>query len=241
MYNLLISLGAGLLVGLLIGFTTALGFWGSFVIGLVVATAIFVVIARLVLKKITAIMDVVQKDLQANRPEKAIRMLETGLAYSRWQFFVKGQIRSQIGMIHFLRREFTTAFEYLKDGFIRNWAGMGMLAVTYMKRNKSELMIKTFENAVAANRKEPMLWNLYAFCLEEIDQHAKAVAVMEKGIKKLGGHELLESNLALLKERKKMKMLDWGEVWYQFHLEKPGAILKQQTKAVQGRRKIPMR
>src|SRR5512133_2632033 len=118
MYSLLISLGVGLLVGVIIGFATPLGFWGGFLIGLVVATVVFVVIARMVLKKITAIMDVVQKDLQANRPEKAIRMLETGLTYARWQFFVKGQIRSQIGMIHFLRREFSTAFEYLKDGFI---------------------------------------------------------------------------------------------------------------------------
>lgn len=241
MYNLLISLAGGLLVSLLLVFIVELNVWASSLIGLAVMTVAFVLIARAVVNKVTALFETVQKDLQANRPEKAVKVLESGMKYARWQFFMEGQIRSQIGMIYFLRRDFSTAFEYLKDAFVRNWAAMGMLAVTYMKRNKTSQMITTFENAVSANRKEPMLWNLYAYCLEEVGEHDKAVAVMEKGLKKVGKHELLETNLELLKERKKMKMMEWGEVWYQFHLEKTGAIVKQQTKAVQGRRKIPMR
>jgi hypothetical protein len=36
-------------------------------------------------------------------------------------------------------------------------------------------------------------------------------------------------------------MLAYGEMWYQFHLEKPGSIVRQQTKAIQGRRKIVRR
>lgn len=241
MYNLLISLGSGILLGVIVGLATPLGIIGGIALGFIVAAVMFVLIARVIMKKFTAIMETVQKDLQANRPEKAIKVLESGLKYAQWQFFVKGQIRSQIGMIHFLRRDFATAFEFLKDGFIRNWAGMGMLGVTYMKRNKPALMITTFENALAANRKEPMLWNLYAYCLDEVGEHDKAVAAMEKGLKKIGSHDLLSSNLDLLREGKKMKMQAWGELWYQFHLEKPGALIKQQTKALQGRRKIPMR
>lgn len=240
MYNLLISLGIGLIAGALVGLSP-LGLWGGLATGLLVTATTFFVIARIVVKKITAIMEVVQKDLQANRPEKAIKVLESALVYAPWQFYVKGQVRSQIGMIHFLRRDFTTAFEFLKDGFFRNWAGMGMLAVTYMKRSKKSLMVDTFEKAVAANRKEPMLWNLYAYCLEETGEHDKAIATMEKGLKKVGEHEILKANLALLREGKKMKMMEWGELWYQFHLEKTGTLIKQQTKAMQGRRKMVMR
>lgn len=239
MYNLLISLGVGLIGGALVGLTS-LGFWGGVVTCFLLTAVLFFVIARIIVKKITVIMEVVQKDLQANRPEKAIKVLESALVYAPWQFYVKGQIRSQIGMIHFLRRDFNTAFEFLKDGFFRNWAGMGMLGVTYMKRNKKTQMVDTFEKAVAANRKEPMLWNLYAYCLEETGEHAKAIATMEKGLKKVD-NDILKTNLALLREGKKMKMMDWGELWYQFHLEKPGALIKQQTKAMQGRRKMVVR
>lgn len=240
MYNILISLAIGLIAGALVALSP-LGLWGGFFVFVLVTVVAIFFATRIVMKKVTAIMDVVQKDLQANHPEKAIKVLETALVYAPWQVYLKGQIRSQIGMIHFLRRDFSTAFEFLKEGFIRNWPAMGMLAVTYMKKNKSSLMIDTFEKAVSANKKEPMLWNLYAYCLEETGQHGKAVAVMEKGLKKTGGNDILNANLVLLREGKKMKMKEWGELWYQFHLEKTGNLVKEQTRAMQGRRKIPMR
>lgn len=240
MYNLLISLALGLISGALVALSP-LGVWGGLVACLILMTASFLIGTRLVMKKVATIMEVVQKDLQANRPEKAIKVLESALVYDRWQFYLKGQVRSQIGMIHFLRRDFATAFEFLKDGFIRNWPAMGMLAVTYMKKSKSSLMTDTFEKAVAANKKEPMLWNLYAYCLEEAGQHGKAIEIMEKGLKKAGANDILKANLALLREGKKMKMMEWGELWYQFHLEKTGNLVKEQTRAMQGRRKMPMR
>jgi hypothetical protein len=64
---------------------------------------------------------------------------------------------------------------------------------------------------------------------------------MEKGLKKAGANDILKVNLALLREGKKMKMMEWGELWYQFHLEKTGNLVKEQTRAMQGRRKMPMR
>lgn len=240
MYNILISLAIGLISGALVAFSP-LGPWGGAIVFLLVTAVAIFFATRIVMKKVAAIMDIVQKDLQANRPEKAIKVLESAMVYAPWQFYLKGQIRSHIGMIHFLRRDFTTAFEFLKDGFIRNWAAMGMLAVTYMKKNKSSLMIDAFEKAAAANKKEPMLWNLYAYCLDETGQHDKAIEIMERGIKKAGTNDILKANLVLLREGKKMKMKDWGELWYQFHLEKTGTLIKEQTRAMQGRRKIPMR
>lgn len=240
MYSLLISLAIGLVTGILVAFTP-LGIWGGILLFLIFTAASFFFFTRFFMKKLTALMEVVQKDLQANRPEKAIKVLESALVYAPWQIYLKGQIRSQIGMIHFLRRDFATAFEFLKEGFIRNWPAMGMLAVTYMKKNKTSLMVDAFEKAVAANKKEPMLWNLYAYCLEETGQHNKAIEIMEKGLKKAGSNEILKSNLSLLRDGKRMKMMEWGELWYQFHLEKTGNLVKEQTRAVQGRRKMPMR
>lgn len=240
MYSLLISLTIGLVTGTLAALSP-LGIWGGVFVFLILSAVSFFLCTRFFMKKLSALMEVVQKDLQANRPEKAIKVLESALVYARWQIYLKGQIRSQIGMIHFLRRDFVTAFEFLKEGFIRNWPAMGMLAVTYMKKNKSSLMVETFEKAVAANKKEPMLWNLYAYCLEETGQHSKAIEIMEKGLKKAGANEILNANLTLLRDKKKMKMMEWGELWYQFHLEKTGNIVKEQTRAVQGRRKVPMR
>ena len=71
--------------------------------------------------------------------------------------------------------------------------------------------------------------------------YRKAVAILEKGLKKTGGNEAVETNLKALQEGRKMKMRMFGDLWYQFHLEKPGDLLRQQTKMVQGRRKIVRR
>jgi hypothetical protein len=38
-----------------------------------------------------------------------------------------------------------------------------------------------------------------------------------------------------------MKMQGYGDLWFQFHLEKPGPLMRLHTKAVQGRRKLVRR
>jgi hypothetical protein len=64
---------------------------------------------------------------------------------------------------------------------------------------------------------------------------------MNKGLKKTGNDENLQQNLEALTNGRKMKMQVYGDMWLQFHLEKAGAIVKKQTKAMQGRRKIVRR
>jgi tetratricopeptide (TPR) repeat protein len=111
---------------------------------------------------------------------------------------------------------------------------MGMLAISYMKRNKKDKMKETFEKAVQASPKEPLLWNVYAYCLCESGEPGKAKEVLEKGLKKNSGDEKTRQNLELLQEGKKMKMKGFGDMWLQFHLESIGTIQKQQMAAMGG-------
>lgn len=241
MYNFAISLLLSVLVTIVLGTLVGLNIWIATAIGVAVFAGAFLLITRLIMKKIGTLMEAAQRDLQAGRGEKAVKTLQSGFKYAPWQFYIKGQLNAQIGTVLYLKRDFAEAFEYLQKGFVRHWVAMGMLAICYMKRSKTAKMIETFEKATTATRKEPMLWNLYGYCLERVGEKEKAITVMEKGVKKVGGHELLQSNLDALKEGRKMKMLAWGDLWYQFHLEKQGTLIRQQTKAIQGRRKIVRR
>jgi tetratricopeptide (TPR) repeat protein len=241
MYNFAISLLLSVLVTIVLGTLAGLNIWIATAIGVAVFAGAFILITRFIMKKIGTLMETAQRDLQAGRGEKAVKTLQSGFKYAPWQFYIKGQLNAQIGTVLYLKRDFAEAFEYLQKGFVRHWVAMGMLAICYMKRNKTAKMIETFEKATAATRKEPMLWNLYGYCLERVGEKEKAIAAMEKGVKKVGGHELLQSNLDALKAGRKMKMLGWGDLWYQFHLEKQGTLIRQQTKAIQGRRKIVRR
>ena len=53
--------------------------------------------------------------------------------------------------------------------------------------------------------------------------------------------ELMTANLEALKAGGKMKMQGYGDLWHQFQLEKQGALIRKQTKAMQGRRKTVRR
>ena len=239
MYNLLISAGAALVAFFLV--TLAAGFqywWGGLLAGLLIFMAGFLLISRIITKKLEAIMEPAMKDIQAQRFEKGIRDLKGALRYGKWQIYVESQINSAIGMVYFVRREFATAFPYLEKGFFKNWVTMGMLAVTYMKRNKRDLMRQTFEKAVLATPKESLLWSLYGYCLNECGETVKACEVLAKGLSKLPGDENLKQNLELLREGKKMKMKGYGEMWLQFHLESLATIQKQQMAAMGGRRRV---
>ena len=115
----------------------------------------FILIVKVVMKKVEAVMMTAQRDVQANRAEKAIVNLQEGFKYGAWQFYVKQQIYSQIGSIQYMKRDFNDAIPNLEKGFVRNWVGMAMLGIAYMKKNKTTKMVETFDKAVAGTRKEP--------------------------------------------------------------------------------------
>ncbi|PLX79165.1 MAG: hypothetical protein C0616_12105 [Desulfuromonas sp.] len=209
--------------------------------GLAVFAVVYFLLLRFVMKRVAEIMESAQRDIQAGHTEKAISTMKQGFKYAPWQFFVKGQINSQIGTIYYLKKDFSAAFDYLQKGFVRHWAGMAMLAVIYMRRNQPQKMVETFDRAISAGKKEDLLYGVYAFCLDKIGKRDKAIEILEKGLKKATRTEILQANLEALQAGKKMKMMAYGDVWFQFHLEKPGAVIKRQTRAIQGRRKIVRR
>lgn len=236
MYSILICAAFGVVVFLVLTLAVKLAWWGSLLIGLVVFTVSFFLLSRYVGNKIMAVLEQAGKDLQAQRFEKAIREMKEALKFGPWQLYVTDQINSQIGMAYYIRRDFSNAFPYLEKSFFKNWVAMGMLAISYMKRQKRQKMEQTFDKTVQWNGKESLLWNLYAYCLsEECGDKTKAIAVLEKGLKKLPGDPHLVENLEHLQAGRKMKMRSFGDPWYQFHLESLGQLQKHQMAAMGGR------
>jgi tetratricopeptide (TPR) repeat protein len=235
MYNILIAAGSAVAVLLILFFGFKLAWWSSLLIALSLFAVIYLLMVRLIMKKVMMAIEAAGKDLQAQRFEKAIRGLKEVLQYGKWQIYVEGQINSQIGSIYYIKRDFANAFPYLEKSFFKNWASMAMLAICYMKRQKKELMISTFDKAVQWSPKEPLLWNIYAYCLNECDETTKAREVLEKGLKKLSDNPQIKENLESLSQGKKMKMRSYGDLWFQFHLESVAAVQKHQMAAMGGR------
>ena len=237
MYNILISLAASLAMLLIMILVLKLAWWGSLIVGLIVFGLVFILFSRITMKKVMASIEAAGRDLQAQPPrfEKAVRELKDALQYSKWQLYVEGQLNSQIGMIYYMKRDFSNAFPHLEKSFFKNWAAMGMLAISYMKRQKKDMMISTFDKAVQWNGKESLLWSLYAFCMNESGESVRAKEILKKGLKKIPGDEKLKDNLDCLEKGKKMNMRAYGDLWFQFHLESLGALQRHQMASMGGR------
>jgi tetratricopeptide (TPR) repeat protein len=238
MIHFLISTGIGAAV-----FFTLFYFkihWGiALPLSLAVMMGINYLLGRRTNKTITQLMDLVSQDLKTGKMDRAIRSLEGGLKLGRYQFFVTSQIQSQIGVIHYIKKDFNAAFPYLQKAFARNWMALGMLAVVYMRKKDKENMVKTFKRAVRYSPKEGLLWNLYAYCLLRMGDKAEAIQTLIKASKKLPDDERVKSNLNNLQNNRKMKMKNYGELWLQFHLEKlPGAIGQKPPYPMSNRKRI---
>jgi tetratricopeptide (TPR) repeat protein len=234
MYNLLIALAAGVVTTLAFGFLFGGGSFSlvyGIIPGLIAAVVTYIMMARRIMKQVQALAAQSQQQLQSRNIDRAVEVLQTGYSMGKWQFFVRAQIDSQIGSILYIAQRFDEAERYLQNAFAKNWTAKAMLAVLYYKRRKFDEMEEVFEEAVSANKKQALLWNLYAYCLWKSKQRDKAIAVLNRATEKLDGHKQTEKNLEALKNNRKMKMRSWNQMWYQFHLDR----MPQQRQRVQFR------
>jgi tetratricopeptide (TPR) repeat protein len=222
MWNLLIALGIGVAVAAGIAVGTNFGWAGAVVPGVIAAVGAYVVLVRRILKKLEALMEAMQREVQARRIDKAIQTLEAGFALSPWQFLVSAQIHSNIGILHYLKQEFDAALPHLEKSFSRNWIARGMLAAHRYRTKDLAGARKTFENAVSSNRKEGVLWAAYAWVLEKEGAHGEALAVLGRAVKANPSDEKLKTCQQALQNGKKLKLGKiYEEQWFQFLLEQP--------------------
>ncbi len=243
MINILIGFLSAAAVFSLLFFLVTAGYVWSGLAAVVVFIAVNYMLGKRVLGKVTAIMESTGKIIQKGKFEVALKTLEEGLKYSKWMLMVDSQIRAQMGIILYLKKDFNDAQPYLEKTVAKNWMAIGMLGVIYMRKKEKEKMIKIFEKGVKANSDEALLWNLYAYCLNKMGEKDKAIEVLNRAVKKLGDDVRTTANLKALQNNAKMKMRSFGDVWYQFYLESVPMSMRVQAGARGSKRgrKMPRR
>lgn len=226
MYNLIISIAVGAALTFGIGAFFG-GWWYGILPGMIGLVAAYVIMARRTMKQVQAIVQRAQSDLQGQNIDQGIEILKEAYPLGKWQFFVQAQVDAQIGTVLYMSQRFDEAEPFLKRAFKKNWVARAMLGTLYYKKKKHDKMKKVFEEAVTANKKESLLWNLYAYCMWKSGQRDEAIAVLNRAVEKLGDEKRTKKNLKALKNKRKMKMRSWNMAWYQFHLDRPPAHRQQ--------------
>jgi tetratricopeptide (TPR) repeat protein len=229
MFNLLIALASGVLVALgirLAGFPLL----GGIIPGVVVFLGAFILLGRRVANKVQALSTAAQKELQAapmkererqQRIDKAIKILEEGLKYERWQFLVGAEVHAQIGMIQYMTRNLEGAQAHFAKANSRNYMARAMEGALHYQKKEFDQMERCFEQAVKSGRKEAMVWAVYAWCEFQRKNKDKALKIMGRGVEANPSDEKLKAGLTALQNDKKLKMKTYEPLWWQFGLEQP--------------------
>jgi tetratricopeptide (TPR) repeat protein len=242
MINLLLSVAAGLATTLAIRIGTDFGWIASILPGLVATVAVYLVLSRRTSKKLEALFEGMQKELQAQKFEKAIQTLQSGFVLAPWQFLVGAQLHSNIGILHYIRQNFDAALPHLQKSFSRHWIARGMLATALYRRKDVAGANRVFDDAVKVNKKEGVLWSVYAWVLEDQGRHEDAIRLLGRAVDANKSDEKLKASVQALQNGKKLKLGKlYGEQWFQFHLERMppelvGPAFRGGKRAVYGRR-----
>lgn len=220
MLNLIISLAAGIVVGVTVALSTHLGAAAAIIPGTVVAIAAFLVLVRRTWKQLEALFDAVQKELQSQKVDKALQLLQGGFRLAPWQFLVASQLHSNIGILLFVKGDTEASLPHLEKSFSRNWIARAMLGVARYRARDLAGMTRVLDEAVKANKKEGLLWQVYGWILEKEGRHADAIALLGRATAANPGDEKLKASLQALQNGKKLKLGKlYAEQWFQFRLE----------------------
>jgi tetratricopeptide (TPR) repeat protein len=231
MYNLLIALAVGALVTLLVR-VAGFAIWAGIVPGVISFLGTFILLARRVAQKVQLLSKAAEKELSVQsahprerqqRIEKAIKILEGGLVYDRWQFLIGPEIHAQIGMIRYVAKDLAEAEAHFQKANPRNFMAKALQASLYFQKKDYPAMEKSFEAAVKSGKKEPVVWAAYAWCLLQLKEKEKALKVIGRAVEANPSDDKLKAAQTTLQNDKKLRMRAFEPLWWQFGLEQPPA------------------
>ena len=228
MYNLIIAFAVGVVVTAgvrLAGFPLLAGV----IPGVLAFVGTYVLLARRIAKRLEALVNTAKKELESissprdrdAKISKAVKTLEQGLQYDKWQPMVASQVHGPIGIHHYRRKDYAAAEPHLAQASKRDGMSQAMRGALYYQRKDYPKMTEAFERAVKAAKKESVIWAAYGWCLQQSKERDKAIAVLGRAVAANPNDEKLKASLTQLQNDKKMKMKAYEPMWWQFGLEQP--------------------
>ena len=145
-----------------------------------------------------------------------------------WIPTMSGQISGNIGSLLYMSKRFDDARPYLAAAAFNHGLAHAMLGAIHFRDKAPLLMKAAFERAVKWSEKEALIWNTYAWCLDESGDRSEAIAVLNRGIKAMTAEPRTQANLENLQNGRKLKMQPFDMPWYQLLLEEPPREIVEQ-------------
>jgi len=226
-YNILIST---LISAILFGLSMLIPemHWGfALFIAAVGFFAAAMILTRRTMKSIQPVFMQAQKQAQARQFQLAIKTLEGLRPKARWQLLLGSQVESQIGVFLYTDRKEDEALVHLQKGSPRSPDSQMILASIHYRRSDVAKVKEVMDVTLKFNKKNPLVYNAYAFMLFNKGDAPGAMAILSRGLKAIPGNEATQENLIKIQNGKKPNMKPFGMNWYSLQLEKPPMSMMQ--------------
>ena len=218
MYNLIISISIAALF-----FTVGMVTTGTMVAGITPGSIALIIayflLARRTGGKFRVIAEKAASEFQNGRFEPGLRLMESCLSFSKWQFGIAGQVHGQIGMLMYMQRKWPEARIHLSQSWKRDWRARTMLAALDHRQGQKEKSLDRMADLVSHGGKDPVFWALYAYIAVEAKKRDLALEVISKGLQKCKDSPGLVDLQKTVANKKKMKMKAFAPTWYQYFPE----------------------
>ncbi len=230
MINLLISILIAL--GVFATFTAIFSPFAAILPGLIAFLASYIVFTSRAMKQVNAISAQAQKEMQAQKFDRAVETFKRGFVLEKRQLLVGPLMHTNLGTLLYAKGDFEAAKPHLEQSNRWGWLTRtmlggnyailrAMLACYHYRNRRYDEMRKVFETAVKQGKKDSLVWSLYAYCLSKIGEREEAMQVLGRAAQANPKDERIKSNLLALQNNKRMKMKAYTPQFYQFHIEPP--------------------
>ena len=220
MYSVAISVGAGLLLFILLTATGLLSWYASILPATIVMLGLMFVIARRVNTAVTAEVAGIAPLLQAQDVDGAQALIRSiQQRFGKWQLYLDGQLESQLGMIDYMQGKFDDAFPKLKAGEWRNPYALICIGCIHFRRSEREAAWASFTKAQEADPKESMSFLVHAVLRANAGDREEALKVIGAGLAGAPANAALTKLQATVANKKKIDVKQLPPTWYNFFPE----------------------
>jgi|JI6StandDraft_1071083.scaffolds.fasta_scaffold205401_2 hypothetical protein len=234
MYNLLLSLGAALIVGsipLLFGFPLI----SVLIPSILTFPIVMFLLSRRTAAAVQAELLPLQSLMAAGKVDEAKELIvRVRDGWSSWQPLLHGQLTGQLGMIAYLQLKFDEAQPLLEQSGGQDWSALVALGCIHFRRNRDDEAWATFTKAAAAGPKEVMVYVVWATLLTRRELRSEALVALSKGLESLPENQLLRSMKNTVANKQRLDPETYPENWSAFFPEEAAQRLM-----MRGRRGAP--
>jgi len=218
MYNLLISLGAGVVAFAAV--SLMMSPWAAFLPGSLVFVVAMFLLARRTTGQVQGELTHLMALLQKQKVEAAkAKIKEISDRYGKWQFLLRGQMSAQLGMLDYVQMKWDTALPLLEEGRFRNWGAEVCIGAIHYRRGRKDKAWDSLEKAVGIAKKEAIIYLVWATLLARDGKRDKALEVLNRGLQVLPESGILSNLRGTVANKRKIKVKSFPEQWFQFFPE----------------------